>query len=247
MKFYKENQLDEYNSKGWVKIENLISETEVKFIKKEIKSFFKNKAKGYKGRNINFADNSKDINKINSFHRLSDIKWIKKLSKKNKFKKTADFFLNTKSKFIQSELFAKPAKVGLPSPVHQDNFYWCLKDNKALTIWIALDKVNSLNGGICYYEKSHKKGLMKHTPSFAKGSSQTIQNKDLLRRFKKIVPKLKPGDALVHHCLIAHGSKKNLSTKSREGITFQYKSNNSKTDFTRQKKYLRDLHSQIKK
>ena len=64
---------------------------------------------------------------------------------------------------------------------------------------------------------------------------------------KKIVPKLKPGDALVHHCLIAHGSKKNLSTKSREGITFQYKSNNSKTDFTRKKKYLRDLHSQIKK
>ena len=53
------------------------------------------------------------------------------------WEKIAETFLESKSKFIQSELFAKPSKVGLASPFHQDNFYWAVKGSNALTVWVA--------------------------------------------------------------------------------------------------------------
>ena len=43
---------------------------------------------------------------------------------------------------FKCELFAKPSKIGIMSPPHQDNYYWCLKNGKSLTFWIALDKSN---------------------------------------------------------------------------------------------------------
>ena len=46
-----------------------------------------------------------------------------------------------------AELFAKPAFKGLPSPIHQDNYYWCIDDANALTMWIAMDDSGEKNGG----------------------------------------------------------------------------------------------------
>ena len=56
-----------------------------------------------------------------------------------------------------------------------------------------------------------------------KGSSQTIKNITSLKKFKKVYPKLNIGDALIHSCLVVHGSHKNNSNMSRKGLTFQFK------------------------
>ena len=92
---------------------------------------------------------------------------------------------------MASELFAKPAQKGLPSPIHQDNFYWCVKGGNALTVWIALDDVTSANGGIQYYNESQKLGVVKHEPSYAKGSSQKVSNLEKYNNFKKVCPRLR--------------------------------------------------------
>ena len=170
--------------------------------------------------------NKRDINftrdgKINSIHNLEKWIWIKKL--RSKFpKKLLEKLLCGKTKNFGSEYFAKPAKSGLGSPIHQDNYYWCVNNDKGITIWIALDNADSKNGGVFYYEASHKLGLLEHKPSFAPGSSQTIKNKSKLKKLKKITPKLKSGDCIIHNAMIVHGSNKNLSTKSRRGITLRY-------------------------
>lgn len=241
------NQLKEYNTNGWIQLKNLFNKKETKLIKRNIELFIKNDSKKYKDRHINYVLDKNNKEKINSFHKLADNSWIKKIAKKNKLKKTADFFLNEKSKFIQSELFAKPAKVGLPSPYHQDNFYWCVKDAKALTIWVALEKVDKFNGGICYFNKSHKSGIFRHVASYAKGSSQKIANNKVLKKYREIIPKLQPGDCLIHNCLTIHGSKRNLSSRNRTGITFQYKSKKSKYNLKAKKNYQLSLKKQMKK
>ena len=64
---------------------------------------------------------------------------------------------------------------------------------------------------------------------------------------KKETPKLNPGDALLHHCLIVHGSEKNSSSKSRRGLTFQFMDKKSKIDQRMKKKYENSLKSQLKK
>lgn len=236
------NLLKKYNEKGWVKIKSFLPKKSIIKINDSLDKFLEAKIKKYSGRDINFTEK-----KINSFHKLADSKFVKKnLAGNKKIKKTAEYFLKEKSKFMASELFAKPAKYGLAVPNHQDNYYWCIDNANALTIWIALDKVSKLNGSLCYYEKSHCVGIFKHSPSFSKGSSQKIANNGVLKRFKKIYTNLHPGDALIHHSLIIHGSERNKSGNSRRGLTLQFRGKNSFIDLKKRKNYEKELKQQIK-
>jgi phytanoyl-CoA hydroxylase len=236
-----------YDSNGWVKINKLFSKEYVKNINKKIDLFLKKNLNKYQNRHINFLKNNKNINEVNSFHKLADSKYIKHRSKDKNLLIITRALLQSKPKFMQSELFAKPPGKGLPSPVHQDNYYWCIKGGDALTVWVALDHVTKKNGGLYYYNKSHKLGVVKHAPSYAKGSSQTISSKIILNNYKKITPKLNPGDALFHSSLIIHGSEANRSSNRRRGLTFQFRANNSSIDIQKKKKYLKSLKLQLKK
>ena len=166
-----------YSKNGWALHKKIFTKKEVNEINSKIDRFLEKNFRKYAGKTINFANknkNSKSIKDINSFHQLSDSNYIRKKSKDKKIRTITKYLLNSKEKFMASELFAKPAQKGLPSPIHQDNFYWCVKGGNALTVWIALDNVSSVNGGIQYYNESQKLGVVKHEPSFAKGSSQKI-------------------------------------------------------------------------
>ena len=72
-----------------------------------------------------------------------------------------------------------------------------------------------------------------------------IKNLSSLKRFKKITPSLKTGDILIHHALVVHGSKKNISNRPRKGLTFQFKDKN--TDYIKSaiKIYEKSLRKQI--
>ena len=242
-----QNQMiEQYNNDGWIIIKNFFSKKEVKNAKIKIENFLKKNYKNYKGRDINFVGNEKKYSRINTFHKLHDSKWVKNLARQNKIKKTVQSLLNTKTLQLRaSELFAKPKNFGLKVPIHQDNYYWNVIGGKALTIWIALSPSSKKNGGIFYFNESHKKGIFPHKPSYAKGSSQTIKNLRSLKKFKKVFPKLEVGDALIHSCLVVHGSHKNKSNTSRKGLTFQFKSKKSKYNLSLIKQYEKKLQEQI--
>lgn len=244
-----ENLKKNYDKNGWVIVKSIFTKKEVNEINKKIDIFLNKSVKKYYGKNINFADDkksSKDIKNINSFHKLADSAYIKEKSKSKKIRLIVKKLLNSREKFIASELFAKPAKKGLPSPIHQDNFYWCVKGGNALTAWVALDYVSSLNGGIKYYNRTQKLGVVKHEPSYAKGSSQKVSNIEKYSKFKKVCPKLNPGDALFHHSEVIHGSSANKSGRRRRGLTFQFKDYYANYDTKLKKQYLKSLNQQIK-
>ena len=136
--------------------------------------------------------------------------------------------------------------MGLPSPMHQDNYYWNLKNPRAITLWIALTRAFHKNGSVEYLIGSHKEGLIKHIPSNAPGSSQKIKN---LNRYKKKYKKkifcLDVGDCLIHHSLIIHGSKPNYSPYPREGFTIQLIDKNTSINNHAYKKYKDSLNQQI--
>ena len=91
--------------------------------------------------------------------------------------KYINYIFNSNSKVRNIEFFLKPRKTGLRSAFHQDNSYWNFSDEKkALNVWIACSESNFKNGGVCYYRKSHKLGLLKHEISYEPGSSQKIPN-----------------------------------------------------------------------
>ena len=231
---------EEYLQNGFTIYRNFLNLSIIKAIKKELKVYLK-KQVNLKKKQFHLT---KD-NKINSVHNIK-FNWIRKLQNLKKTKKITSSLLGDNPKKFGAELFAKPAKTGLNVPIHQDNFYWNTKTGNALTMWIALNESNKKNGGIFYFKKSHKTGLQKHKLSFHPGTSQKLSEKINLKKFKKFTPSLKPGDCIVHNSLIIHGSNKNLSNKTRSGLTLRYISKNEKFDNFKIAKYKKSLEKNVK-
>ena len=232
----------EYEKKGFVVYKNLISKKNLHEMNKSLGVFTK-KYKAKTRKNMNLTNK-----KINSIHNMEDWIWIKKLRKDKTIIEIIKTLIKERAKNFGSEFFAKPARHGLKSPVHQDNFYWSLSPlnkNKGLTIWISLNKSDKRNGGVFYFNGSHKIGLLNHVPSHAPGSSQTVKNLKMLKRFRKVYPKLNPGDCLIHNTMVAHGSEPNKSNSPRKGITLRYVPKKSKFNKSHKNKYLQSLKKQI--
>ena len=237
----------EYNKKGFTIARGLFSKNEIKKLILEL-NIIKQKVKRKK--NNQFFHMTKD-GKINTIHNIQ--RYHKKgpiidIPKNKNLKRIISKLLNDKPIVRNIEFFLKPKKTGMPSPFHQDNFYWNIISAKALNVWIACSKANKKNGGVCYLESSHFLGTLNHESSTSKGSSQKITNKILNKLlFKKKFPNLNPGDCIIHHPEVIHGSKKNTSDIDRVGFVVSFQGKNSKVDIERQRIYQKNLKKFLKK
>jgi phytanoyl-CoA hydroxylase len=120
------------------------------------------------------------------------------------------------------EFFNKPARMGKPTPPHQDGYYFCLSPSEALILWFPLDEVNEDNGCIRYVSGSHKLGIRPHKISSILGFSQTIADwtpQDEIMESRAIA---KPGDVLAHHCNTIHRAEPNYSPRGRRAVAIVY-------------------------
>jgi len=231
-----------YDKCGFAVYKKIIDLKTINKISLDLDKFLKTNIKKFKKKEVHF---SKDKS-INSLHNLKKWKWIGNIQQEKKIKKIVYSILGKKPKKFGAELFAKPAKTGMEVPIHQDNYYWCSKNGKGITLWISLRKSTKKNGAVFYFLGSHKMGLLEHKISYKPGSSQVLKNMESLKFFKKITPNLNPGDCIVHSSLIVHGSNKNLSKTSRLGITLRYLPRNETFDLDRRKIYQKELRKSLK-
>ena len=237
----KENSI--FNERGWLKLPNFFNKKKIEIIKKEIE-------KSLKGNNkfkVKFGDVHYVKDQVFTVHVLDTIsKYFNKLKNEKKFLNLAENIIGDKVEPQWVQYFAKPARVGLKTPPHQDNYFWCVNGCKTLTCWLPLDKVSKKNGGLYYYNKSHLYGRLYHKASYAKGTSQTVNKTSLkkLKKNKKIFISAKPGDLIIHHGYIVHGSEKNSSKVSRGAISLWFKSKNSGYNLSDLKKYKKSLKKQ---
>jgi ectoine hydroxylase-related dioxygenase (phytanoyl-CoA dioxygenase family) len=106
---------------------------------------------------------------------------------------------------------------------HQDATYWGLSSPDVMTVWVAFTPANLLNGCMKFMPGSHREQL-EHVDTFDKNN--------LLSRGQEIAVKvdeskgvdviLKPGQASLHHVLLAHGSEPNKSNDRRIGFAIRY-------------------------
>ena len=106
---------------------------------------------------------------------------------------------------------------------HQDATYWGLSSPDVMTVWVAFTPANLLNGCMMFMPGSHEQQL-EHVDTFDKNN--------LLSRGQEIAVKvdeskgvpvvLKPGQASLHHVLLAHGSAPNKSSDRRIGFAIRY-------------------------
>jgi len=236
----------EFNENGFAILRKSFSRKEIKILIENIEKIKKKSVK-IKNPHLHYTKDKK-INTIHNINRYIKKGPIIKMTKNKKILKTINFILNSKSKVRNIEFFLKPKKTGMSSPFHQDNFYWNFSDKeKALNAWIACSNSNYNNGGVCYYKKSHKLGILPHEISYLPGSSQKVKQNYLNKiKLKRIYPNLKVGDCLIHHSEVIHGSNVNKSNYDRVGLVIGYKSTNAVVNKKKIKKYKKNLKKNIK-
>lgn len=241
----------DFFEKGWCKIESFFDKSVIEEIKTALDDFMVKEVNNLKKGESHFTDKTDNNElKINTIHVLSQkSSYFNKLLRNRKINELVKTILDDDIEPQWSQLFAKPARVGLGVPMHQDNYYWNINDNKTVTAWIAIDKVTNNNSGLSYYEGSHKLGLVEHEASFAKGTSQTVATSILtkLDNDTLVTPLLEPGDILLHHSCMIHGSAPNLSDSDRRGMSMWYKAKSAGINQEALTKYQKSLKEQLDK
>jgi hypothetical protein len=106
---------------------------------------------------------------------------------------------------------------------HQDATYWGLSSPDVMTVWVAFTPANLLNGCMKFMPGSHREQL-EHRDTFDKDNllsrGQEIAVK--VDEAKGVAVPLEPGQASLHHVLLAHGSAPNRSGDRRIGFAIRY-------------------------
>ena len=157
----------------------------------------------------------------------------------------AEALLGEPAEADEPEWFNKPAGTNHVTPPHQDNFYFCLTPPHVLTIWLALDRVDTENGCLRYVAGSHDRGFRPHTRSKILGFSQGITDyaADDFTRERAVL--LQPGDAAIHAGMTIHRADANLSAfRHRRSFALVFKGASCRRDQVAYDRYLASSRAQ---
>ncbi|MSS72874.1 MAG: phytanoyl-CoA dioxygenase family protein [Candidatus Latescibacteria bacterium] len=161
-----------------------------------------------------------------------------------RFVRLAEALLDDGAVPVDALLFNKPARVGKRTPPHQDGFYFMLEPNEALTLWLALDPVDEVNGCLRYVRGSHRRGMRPHQRSNVLGFSQGITDFGGADREAEVAICAEPGDTVVHHSMTIHRADPNPSERTRRALGFVYYARRARQDVERLKAYQKNLIAQ---
>lgn len=162
----------------------------------------------------------------------------------SEFERIAEVLLEDKVIGKTLEYFNKPPKIGKPTPPHQDGYYFMLKPQKAVTMWMALEDVDEENGCVRYIKGSHLKGMRPHGKTETTGFSQGITDYPTIDDIEIPFP-AKPGDLLIHHSLTIHRADGNSSNfRTRKAMGFIYFGESAKEDVEAKAAYQKKLQEE---
>lgn len=126
---------------------------------------------------------------------------------------------------ISSNVFNKPPGVDGRHPLHQDLRYFALRPaEKIVATWAAIDRCTRENGCLAVVPGSHKRGLGWHgEPDWEHVNSGFFALEEV-DRDARVHVEMEPGDLLLFHPLLVHGSGRNRSNDFRRSISTHYAS-----------------------
>ena len=124
---------------------------------------------------------------------------------------------------ISTNVFNKPPEVDGRHPLHQDLRYFALRPvDGILGTWTALSTANRENGCLAVIPGSHREGLREHGKpgwEFVNRGFHAVEGVD---RDARVHIEMQPGDTLLIHPLLIHGSGRNRSDGCRRAISAHY-------------------------
>ena len=106
--------------------------------------------------------------------------------------------------------------------LHQDNTFLRADPETCLAAWIAIDDVDSANGGLKVVPGSHRTELLCPEPADLSESFSTAQVA-VPEGMSTVQTKMTAGDVLFFHGSVVHGSRPNTTTdRFRRALIFHY-------------------------
>ncbi|MCY3884405.1 MAG: phytanoyl-CoA dioxygenase family protein [Gammaproteobacteria bacterium] len=126
---------------------------------------------------------------------------------------------------IVTNVFNKPPEVDGRHPLHQDLRYFRIRPPEGIVaVWTAISPTSRANGCLAVVPESHKLGLLGHEmPDWEYvnykfyGISKTLSS-------SPVHIEMNPGDTILFHPLLVHGSGRNRTNDFRRTISAHYAS-----------------------
>jgi len=116
---------------------------------------------------------------------------------------------------------------------HQDAYYWPMAPHNTVTVWLAFDDVDSVNGAMKIIPGSHLAGILQHGRSTQTDSVLTLElESGTFNEADAVQFKLKAGEVSLHDDRAVHGSPGNPSPRRRAGLTMRYSGTHVKNDLS---------------
>lgn len=217
-----------YENDGYVAIKQFFSNDQLRNIDAEIERLLANDMSRWGQGEIFYEPGSDKVRQLETIERHSD--FFRGLMRDRCFIEIAEQLFGEEPVCDNVSYMAKAPKVGSAVPPHQDNAYYNLVPDHALTFWIALDPSTEENGCMHVVRGSHKGGILPHAASGVSGNSYAISElPNALKQQEKPIL-LEPGDCSIHHCVTIHRSEANRSTSPRRALLLFVRSASCEVD-----------------
>ncbi len=219
------NLKNDFKKNGYLAICPLFDKDKITEINKEIDRYIKVCVPKMPQHQVYYEDKS-DPSSLKQIQQMfSYDEYFKDLIEQSVIRSIAEDILDEKAKPMNLQYFNKPPAIGKATPPHQDGYYWHLKEPKAVTCWLALERVDEENGCIKYVRGSHKNETFRpHASSGVLGFSQGITDFGTDNDKRNTVEFAgEAGTFLMHDSRTIHWTEANRSqTRSRKALGLIY-------------------------
>lgn len=235
---------EDFDRDGYVFIPGFLDENEIADIRARFEKFIETKVPEMPSKFVFYEDkdDTSTLKQLQDIQHYDD--FFAGVLNGGEFEKIAETLLEDKAIGKNLEYFNKPPKIGKPTPPHQDGYYFMLKPNNAVTMWMALEDADEANGCVYYIKGSHKTGMRPHGRTSTLGFSQGITDYGDADHAVEIPFPAKPGDLLVHHSLTIHRAGGNTTERSRKALGLIYFAESAKEDVEAKKAYMEKLSAE---
>ncbi len=119
-----------------------------------------------------------------------------------------------------TDLFHRPAGHGVPTAWHQDDEYWPIEPMGATTAWVAITPCRKANGCLRVIPGSHRRRALHRVDD--SGAFPRNLDPDSFDEADAVDVELEPGQLMLFHALLVHGSWPNTSSQPRTGLTMRF-------------------------
>ena len=211
-----------FHADGYVIFRNFMPEVELQQAELEIDKALSREREGCQQGDIFLED---DRTTIRQFEHLQNYaEFFASISHQRRYVDLFERIFEEEAVCKNVSYMAKAARIGSVVPAHQDNAYFNLVPNHALTFWIALDECTEHNGCLRVIPGSHLGGILPHKASGRAGNSYCLVEEPDPGEAGELPVLLKRGDCSIHHADMIHRSLANTSANPRRGLLLAYES-----------------------